>query len=472
MKQHNYNKQHTLDDLVSEYEAMSQKGAVVFYEEAVFSQLIGYYQNEKAIDQALEVVELALTQHSYSANLYCKKAELLIAVCHESEALVALEQAELLSPRDYEVHLLKADIHRLLGNHHLALSILDELKHSFGKYNSIELADVFFSEGLIYEQMQNYDAMFEVWKEVLTLNPNHEEALDRIWACVELSRKFKEGIKICHKVIDNDPYCKMAWYNLGHAYTYFGNYSKAIEAYEYTFIIDEKFEWAYRDCAELCMEMKDYSKALDCYKEVLTHFPPDGELLFKIGQCYHFSDNVKIAQDFYRQATKLDVLNDEIYFHLGECAAHLQDWNSAIHYYKRAIEIESKREEYYASLAETYVQLEEYEKAFLYFDRATELAPEQTGFWIRFTSFLLNLGAHQEALDVLTDAEEYTVGEEILYYKVICLFKMGRRKQAMNLLGEALTEDFEMHTLLLSYLPELAKDSKFNAMLNFYRYEG
>jgi len=471
MQQHNYDKQNRLNELIFEYEAMSQKGTVAFYEETVFSQIIDYYVSESAIDLALEATNIGLSQHLYSTLLYCKKAELLALQKQEDAALNAIQHAEVLSPSDYEVKLIKAEVLGLFGEHSNALSIISELKVACHLEQKKQLADIFFSEGIIYERMQQYDSTYLAWRQTLQFIPNHPEALDRIWGCIEMSRKFDESVQLYTQIIDQDPYCDKAWYNLGHAHTYFGNYEEAIEAYEYAFIINKEFEWAYRHCADLCMEIKNYAKALDCYQEVLTYILPDGELLFKVGQCYQFLGQIEFAQEFYKNSLKLDDINDEVYFHLGECAASLKKWRQAIRFYQKAIKIEDSREEYFAAIGEAYAQLNEWEKATQYLELAIELAPEQAIYWIKFANFLIQKGAYEEVLDLLTEANENAVGAELLYCKSACLFKMNESTAAIDVLAEALQEDFKMHPVLFNYLPKLATDRKINAVLDFYKYE-
>lgn len=471
MERRNYNKQHTLNDIISEYEAMSQKGTVVFYEETVFTQIIDYYENEGCIDLALAVVDVALEQHLFSAYLYCKKASLLAQQRRATAALEAIQQAEVLAPSDCEVKLIKAEVLSLMGDFSLALSIIREVKSACHIENKTKLAEVFFSEGIIYEQMQEYDSVFHAWKQTLQYNPEHEEALNRIWLCIEMARKFDESIALCHAIIDHDPYCYRAWYNLGHAHTYFGDYDEAIEAYEYAFIINNKFEWAYRHCAELCMEIQDYKKALDCYHDAIAHIQPDGEILFRIGQCYQFLGNTEIAIQFYKRSIKLDELNDEAYYYLGECSAHLQDWKGAIRFYKKAIEIENQREEYFLAIAMVYAHIEQNEKAFLYFDRAIELAPEHSIYWRKFAAFLIKKGALDAALDLLEEASDFAVEAELLYCKAACLFKMDQHKKAMDILAEALSENFELYPELFLYIPELESNRQINSIIEFYRYE-
>lgn len=471
MHQHNYNKQHTINSLILEYEAMSQKGTVGFYEETVFSQIINYYEKESSIELALAVVNQALDQHFHSTNLYCKKAELLAKQKQETEAMNAIQQAEVLSPSDYEVKLIKAEVLGLFGDYVNALSIVRELKVACHIENKNQLADIFYSEGIIYEHMQQYESVFNSWKQTLRFNPSHDEALDRIWLSVEMSRKFDESILLCNDLIDHDPYCEKAWYNLGHAHTYYGSYEAAIEAYEYAFIIDKEFEWAYRHCAELCMEIQNYAKALDCYEEVLTYILPDSELLFKIGQCYQFLDKINIAQEFYKRSIKMDEINDEVYFHLGQCAAQEKNWKQAIFYFQKALEIEGSREEYFVALAEIYARLNKNKEAYNYFNQAIELVPDQVSYWIKYATFLLKEGAHKATLDLLSEADDYTVGAELLFCRAACLFKMDRQKGAIDILAEALTEDFDLYPLLFDFAPELSNSRKIEAIINFYRYE-
>lgn len=77
----------------------------------------------------------------------------------------------------------------------------------------------------------------------------------------------------------------MAWYNLGHAYSCLGEYEKAVEALEYSFLINSHFEQGYLDCAELCLQVNMYEKALRCYQEANEMFGPDAELIVYIAEC-------------------------------------------------------------------------------------------------------------------------------------------------------------------------------------------
>lgn len=461
----NFDNSPAITNLVSEYETSHQEGMSVFYDETVFLQLIDYYAEESMIERALEVADEAIRCHEFSASLYIRKAALLIRIREEDEALDILDRAEVLAPNAVDIQLLRAEALVFLGDHSEALLILEELKESA---DAEKLSDVYVTESLLYEKIELYDRMFYALEAALSENPDNQDALERLWLCVELSKKYKESVRLHERILDHNPYSHIAWYNLGHAYAYLGRYEDAIEAYEYAYLINERFEFAYRDCAEICFEMGYYKQALNCYNEVLEHFAPDSDLFLRIGQCYHHFGDIRKARNYFVQAALLDPVNDEVFYHIGLCYAAKEEWKKAIRFYFKAINIEDKREEYFASLAEAYFQVGRTEEADQYFREATDIAPEQAQYWFKYASFLIETGNTETALQILDEAEEYAIGTELLYCRIASLFKMDKRMDALYLLNEQLENDIEMHGLLFELVPELENDSAIKAIVSSY----
>jgi tetratricopeptide (TPR) repeat protein len=222
-----------------------------FFDENSFLTIIEFYHNEDRLKEAIEVAGQAIERYLFSVDFYLKKAELLIDAGDEQAALNTLEQAENFAPGQLEILLLKAEALTYMDRGGEALELLDYARAFNDGANQGEL---YLLESLVHEFHQDYDQMFHVLKDALKQDPQNDEILERIWVAVELSRKYKQSITLHKQIIDKHPYSYFAWYNLGHAYAYLGNYKDAIEAYEYAFIINEKFEYAIRDCAELCFE--------------------------------------------------------------------------------------------------------------------------------------------------------------------------------------------------------------------------
>ncbi len=466
MSQKDFNNKQAIFELVSRFETMCQSGGVAFPDEESYYLLIDYFQEEYLVDRALEVVDYAIEQHPFSADFFIRKAQLLIDSQREEMAMAALDEAESLAPGDIVIPLLRAESLASLELFEDALLILEELKlNAEPEY----LSNIYLTESSVFESMEEYERMFYSLKAALLENHDNKEALERMWICVELSKKFKESIELHEDILDLNPYSHLAWYNLGAAQSYYGNYEEAIEAYEYAFLINENFELAYKDCAEICFELKKYHKALRCYQEVLEHFEPDYYLFQRIGQCYQNLASFAIAKTFFEKAAQLDPFNDEVFFHLGECYFKEENWSKAISYFNHAIRIEDKREEYFSALAEAYFESGDFDKAGPLFREATEIAPEQAEYWIKYARFLVDMGMVEQALDVIDEGEEYTGDTSLMYYRCGCLFVLGKRKEAFILLGNALEDDFYQHNSLFDLMPVLEEDTDVQAIIATYQ---
>ncbi|MDX1940492.1 MAG: tetratricopeptide repeat protein [Saprospiraceae bacterium] len=461
----NFEDNQTILDLITEYEASVESGVELFLDEKTYLQLIEYYENEDQPDKALEATDHALGKHSYSIDFYLKKAQILIDIHQETLALQVLEKAAFIAPAEPEITLLRAEAMAHIGLHEEAFDLLNDLKTDA---NNELLCEIFVCEALIYEVLEEYERVFYALKTALLENPRHQEALERIWLCVETTKKYEESIKLHREILDIDPYSYLAWYNLGHAQAYLGNYEEAIEAYEYAYIINQKFEFAYRDCAELCFEIKKYLKALNCYTELSEHVDTDSDVYFCIGQCYQQLKDYNAARSYYTQTLQADPLNDEVLYFIGECYAEEGKWKSALRYYKRAIRIEDAREEYYAAIGEAYFELGDIEKAETNFKAAIDLAPDQVEFCIQYTGFLIEIDRVEDALETLKEAEIYAEGSEILYCRIACLFALGRRQEAFYWLGEALNEDYDTHRALFDMMPTLENDAEVVSLIAAY----
>ncbi len=461
---YNSDQDHSLILLVNEFETMSQEGNVSFLEEQDFLKLINYYEKEFLFEKAIEVADHALVQYGFSADFHIKKAQLFLATRNSEQAMSILDKAQIFAPAELDIHLLRAKILSSLGQYSDALALIGTMKE---KANPEDLSSIFLSEAQVFECLKEYDKMFESLKESLNCDANNEEALERVWVCTELTKKYQESIDFHTTIIDENPYSYLAWYNLGHAYSCMGEYERAVEAYEYSFIINEDFELGYRECADLCFQTCEYHKALGFYLEALDMFGPDSDLLANIGECYMQQRKYGMAQDYFNKASKLDPYNDEVYFFLGLCHAREDRWVSAINAYFKAIEIEDRREEYFNNLAKAFAKIGEFAKAHYYFLKATEIGPEQCEIWKDHTAFLLHIGEYDKAIDVVEEAEFNAVGTELLYCKAACLLARGDDREGLEALRQALMEDIDMSELIFEILPTLKDNIPVHQLINY-----
>ncbi len=454
-----------IDALVLQYESSSKNGQALFLDESSFFKLIEFYHDEDRLKEAMEVVDLAIERHLFSVDFYLKKAELLIEAGDEQLALSILDKAESFAPGQLDILLLKAEALTYMDRGGEALELLDNARAVNDETTQGEL---YLLESLVHEFHQDYEKMFYVLKNAIKIDPENEEILERIWVAVELSRKYKQSITLHKQIIDKQPYSYMAWYNLGHAYAYLGNYKDAIEAYEYAFIINEKFEYAIRDCADLCFETGQFKKAIKYYLELFDDAEADSDLFQRVGECYQQLGNFDHAATYFRKAISRDSLNDEGYFRLGECYAHNSHWKEAARYYDKALQIDDQREEYYSAMGVAKAELGDVVLAEDFFRKSVELAPEESKYWFEYTSFLIGYDRVEDALSLLVVAEITADACQIQFGQAACLFQLGRRKEACRLLWHIMEEDGDHYRVMFDLFPELEHDVEIHTILSSY----
>ena len=464
----NYEPKIQLTDLISRYEVMSQKGKVAFEQEAAFLTLIDHFEKEFQYEKALEVVDYAMMQHRHNVDFLLRKANLLIQNQDTRAVLCLMDKALEVDPANPDLHFIRSKALSLLERQEEALIALESIK---GGVNASYKSEILLSEALIYEQLQQYELMFDCLTEAIVENPDNNDALRAMYSCVEHSRKYKHSLQFHERLINEKPYCSLAWFNLGHAYYYFNEYKKAEMAFEYAFLIDEKFEYAYRDCAEVNLHMQKYEKALNCLLIVSELIEPDTDLLCKIGECYDKIGDLQKAKVFLFRALSLDPLDDEINYNVALTYHKEMSYENAIFYFEKAIKIEANREEYYMGMAKTYEKLGAYDKAIDCYQTGVDIGPEFIEHWITYASSLIKKDRIRQALLVLEDAEINSCGSEIQFCKAACLFLLGKEQEGFNSLEAGLIEDFSKFELFFDFAPHLFSHKKINAMIRYYKGE-
>lgn len=459
----------TLLNLIADFEHSFEKGGSIYLDEKSVQSLIAYYEKNQLFERALDVIDIALHQFPFNIDYLLIKARLLFQYEDLEQCAETLSLAENLNPSDLYIKLYKVKVLAKQKNLELANEVLTQIKDT----DNIEknYIDILVAESYINEASKNFEAMYFALKRALRLNPMHEEALSKFWDAVDLARKYEDSISFHKDLIDEHPYNYLAWFNLGMSFSFAWEYEKAIDALEYAFIINADFEQAYIECAELCVQCNMHKKALDIYLEAYRKFGQDPELMHNLANCYIKTGSADMAKFIIQKAIKIDPYNDELYFLLGHTFVAKKNWYSAINSYLKAIELDDSREEYYLEIAKCYVNVEDYTKASINFHKATNIASEDTLYWTEYISFLIKLRLFDEALQLLDEAEDTTFGADLLYCRAIALMAKKQKRAALDILAEALEEDFSKHGIIFELSPELEIDKEICSMIRYYESE-
>jgi tetratricopeptide (TPR) repeat protein len=461
------NNEHKIRSLVNLFETGQLSGSNGFYQEEDLLKLVSYYEDNDDLDQALEAADVGIVQFQYSSTFYLISAKIETRRGNIDTALKFLHKSETLDPSSKETQMLKAEVINMAGNKMNALDVLDKLKSNCT--DKVELGEICLSKAGIFEANEMYDEMFEELKKAIMYNHLNQEALEKLWFAVEITNRYKESKSFHKRLLERVPYSIFAWHNLGHAHTCLGEYEEAAKAFEYAFIIDPSFEFAYRDCAEVLIETGQFAQALEIYEEALRRFKMDEDYLLKMGFCYENMGMFADARNKYKKALRSNANNDTLYYRIGKCYLQEDNLKPAKYFLKKALEKNERNEFYACDLANIHYRLDEYTEAAHYFERAVEIAPEESVYWIRLASFYIETDNNEEALAIVEEASNYSPDSQLHFCKVACLIKLGFRKDALNILMNMLVDHYEEHHSLFEFDPNLMNDSEVLETINAFK---
>jgi len=455
-----------LQNLVSNFEVLIDRGEIGSYNKVEFLQLINFYRSKNNIEKALEIVDIAIEQFKYITNFYILKSSLLLELKKPTFALKYIDHCENISPYSVEVKILKAKAFGMKGDLENAIKLLNELK-TFSNLN--HSAEINIIKSFIAEHTGEYEQMFDLLKEALILDPLNEEALERINLATSYTKKYEESIDFHLKLIESSPYNYRAWFNLGQIYIVLSEYEEAIDSLEYSFLINENFEEGYLVYADMCSQIGSHNKAVVVYEEYLKLFEADSELYINLIKSHLKLKNFNKAEEYAISSIKLDSYNDEAYFLLGEVYRNNQRWEKALNAYHMAIEIEGEREEYYGALTEMYINLGDLKKAEKFFDVIMSMDTPEEEYYINYILFLMANKNYSKANEIIEMSEDIVYSPVFKYIQSVICFKLNNKKEALLVLDSALEESFEEYKMLFELAPELKSDKEVMSVITYYK---
>ena len=451
MSHHSIEKQTGLDVLVFEYEVASQKGAVPFFEETVFCALADYFEKIRQLGKAHSILSDGLTQHPHSSELYLRRAELLLQNGELEEGRHWLERAANILPDQFRATLARAEAFCHHRNADAALLCLREIRQ--------KPAPKPRASEEILSHLKEISQKFRRLRDILLHEPGNEGALAELWLCVELSGQFAQSAALHARLIDIYPYNSRAWFNLGSAWENLKKTDDALEAYEYSYLIDPDFRDGYEAFGKLASESGHHKQAIRAYKEMMQRLGEDGETLVLLGKCHDLLGNSTRARQLFRRATILDDTCSEAFYRLGEFAAREGQLATAISHFSQALYWDNENEDYHLAIAEAYAATGVPKKAVSHFKKSLMLCCGVPKFWLSFANFYAQSGNWKKALSVLEDGLLNSYGAEMAFFHAAMLFQLGRRAEGFEQLEAAMGSDAEKHESFFRYSPDLKSDA-------------
>ncbi|THH39991.1 tetratricopeptide repeat protein [Neolewinella litorea] len=455
--------------LVARYEKGAHSGETVFLAEEEFEELLVHYFGHHDYDQTLEVADLAISQHHYTPDFYKWKALIHKINLEEEEALSTLEQLNIYAPNDEEVMMLRLEVFVHFEHREAARAALDQLYNVVDEDEKLSL--LAFFDGLLCMQEDRYRESFAALSEAIRLDPYQEPAYDELLNAPELSAFRSEIGTLLQQQANADPFNDVTWFYLGLWHDDGGDDLEALEAFANARSLNESRSNYDLEYADKLFDLEMYEPALRAYN---AYFESDEaeesyETCMRIGRSYQMLDELGPAKKAYFRALELDPEMYDIYQYIAECCVAEEKWGVAAYNYGRAVELPNHTADCWLGLAlcssATNAPLEA-EQAFL---KAIEMDEDFSDAYVSYALFLVENGREPEALDMLRDISLSLDDPALAYGRVAILILCGRRKEALALLNETLSEYYEDHDLLFNWHPELKNDADVQSLLQLHK---
>lgn len=444
------------------FEEMLKTNAVYFFDTTEFEEIIHHYLDEGNTSMAKKAVFLALEQHPDAVEVKLIQAEIMVLEDKLKEARNLLDNLMAIYPSNEEVYIQIANMLSKQDKHIEAVAYLEKAK----EYTD-DLVDVASLMGMEYLYLDDYSKSREQFIVCLDVDLEDYQALYNIIYCFEMESAHQEAIKFLNNYIDKNPYCEVAWHQIGRQYFVLKNYKEALKAFDYAVLIDESFIGAFVEKAKTLEKLERYNEAIENYKITLDLDDPTAYAYLRIGECYKKKGDVTKAIHYYKKALHEDPLLDKGWMLLAIISNENKNFDKALHYVNKAVALDETNVEYLKYYAEINLRLNFYEEAADAFERCIELGASGVAIWVTMSDIWVAIDDYETALTTLIKAKKQHQNFSEIEYRLGCLFYvLGKKEEAFLHLQTALTLEFDYHFIMVDLYPTVFQDQQVQRMIS------
>ena len=434
---------------LTRFESMLQTNDVLFFDADEFENIANHYIENGKIALARKAVKLGLAQHPTASNLKLYKAEILIFENKFDLANELLTQLYELDPNNEEIYIQKANIFSKQDDHYQAISLLEM---------ALELtndpADIYSLIGMEHLFLDDFaNAKFNFMK-CLELDEQDYSALYNIIYCFDFLDQHEEAIDYLNMFLNKYPYCEVAWHQIGKQYFDLKHYEKALSAFDFAVISDDRFIGAYLEKGKVLEKLGRYNEAIENYQITLELDDPTSFALLRLGKCYEKLGDDDVAIKYFNRAIHEDPLLDNGWIAITDFYSKKLDYQKALYYINKAINIDSENVLYWKRYAKINHRLNFFEEAENGYRKTLELGNYELDTWLMRADILIQLGEDDASIANLTQALEfYPESAEIAFRLAGLNYENGNDIQGRYFLKNGLKFDPEFIIILEELFP-------------------
>ena len=447
------------------FESMLKTNSIYFFDLVEFEEIIVHYIDAGKQALAKKAVKLGLQQHPASIDLKLLRVEIYIFENELDKASVLLKIIDRLEPNNDEVFIQKATISSKNGNHKEAIELLKKaLTFTDDK------VDIWSLLGMEYLYLDDFKNARLVFEKCILVDYEDYSALYNLVYCFDMDKEHEEAITYLNSYIEINPYCEVAWHQLGRQYFILEMYQEALNSFDYAVLIDESFIGGYLEKAKTLEQLERYKQAIDNYLITLQLDDATAFVYLRIGECHEKIENFDEAISFYKKAVHEDPLLDKGWMMLANIYHAQNNFQKAAYYISKALTIEEDNSLYWRRYSEINLKLNFYEEAVAGFEKCLALNDDALEIYMGLTDVLSFLGEFNDAIHTLIKAQKiYKDSAEVEYRLTGLFFILNKEKYSFNHLKAAMKIDYDYRIILRELYPVVYDHIKVQKLLSDFK---
>ncbi|QFZ53730.1 tetratricopeptide repeat protein [Oceanihabitans sp. IOP_32] len=438
---------------IIKFESMLKTNHVLFFDSEEFENIIHHYLNEGKINIAKKAIKFGLDQHPTSINLRLFKVEIFVFEDKLDDADTLLHELYNLDPFNEEIYIQKANILSKRNDH---LKAIEVLKKAVELTNDV--VDLYALIGMEYLFLDQFENAKTYFIKCLEHDINDYSALYNVIYCFEYLNDNEAAITFLNTFLDKNPYCEVAWHQLGKQYFVLKEYNKALSAYDFAIISDDTFVGAYLERGKVLEKLKRYNDAIENYKITLNLEDPTSFALLRIGKCYEKLKNEDLAVQYYYKTVHEDPMLDKGWIAITKFFNKKQNYQKALYYINKAINLDTENVIYWKLYSQINQRLGLFEEAERGYKKTLELGNYELNTWLSRGDLLIKLGEPQAAIYNFEQAAEFYPENAELEYRLAGLyFSINENDKGTFYLKNGLKHNREYNFIIEELFPIISK---------------
>lgn len=249
-----------------------------------------------------------------------------------------------------------------------------------------------------YHQAGQLQKAEHSYKKILSVNPNHADALNLLGVISCQTSHHAQGIPLFKKAILQNPEQASYHYNLGNALKDLGKSKESIPYYRQAFKLRPNYPEAFHNLGITLQNLGQLEEASDCYQQAIQLKSDYPEAYYNLARILENQGQLEEAISSYQQALQLKPDFAEVYYSLGNIFKDHERPEDAVLCYRNALKYQPNYAEALNNLGGLLNQLRLLDEAVTCYQLALQLKPDDASLHYNLASTLKDRGNNEEAI--------------------------------------------------------------------------